>query len=101
MLTLKQKLTNYFNDDENASYFMDEYCDDPSFDDTFPEVERVCLDSYGGEDMGSDYWAVWKFTEGEESVMYRFQGYYASHYGTDYQDYQEVQPKQKEITVYE
>jgi hypothetical protein len=59
------------------------------------------VDSYGGEDQGSDYWCVWKFTKNNEECFVKFYGYYASHYGTDYQGYKFVKPAQKTIIVYE
>ena len=58
-------------------------------------------DSYGGEDQGSDYWCVWKFSKGNEECFVKFYGWYASHYGTDYQGYKFVTPQQKTITVYQ
>jgi hypothetical protein len=58
-------------------------------------------DSYGGEDQGSDYWCVWKFSKDNEECFVKFYGWYASHYGTDYQGWTFVTPAQKLITVYE
>ena len=56
------------------------------------------MDNYGGEDMGSDFWAVWRF--GGE-VFVKFYGWYASHYGSEYRGYVFVEPKEKTIIVYE
>jgi hypothetical protein len=56
------------------------------------------MDNYGGEDMGSDFWAVWRF--GGE-VFVKFYGWYASHYGSEYRGYEFVNPQQKIVTVYE
>ena len=64
-------------------------------------IHCVNVDSYGGEDQGSDYWCVWKFSKGSEECFVKFYGYYASHYGTDYQGYKFVTPAQKTIIVYE
>lgn len=58
-------------------------------------------DSYGGEDQGSDYWCVWKFSKDGEECFVKFYGWYASHYGTDYRGYKFVTPQQKLVTVYE
>ena len=62
-------------------------------------VKWELMDNYGGEDCGSEYYSVYKFTipNGEEFAI-RFDGYYASHYGTDYHGMREVQPRKKEIT---
>ena len=59
------------------------------------------VDRYGGEDQGSDYWCVWKFSKGDQDCFVKFYGWYASHYGTDYQGYKFVAPAQKTVIVYE
>lgn len=64
-------------------------------------INYTAVDSYGGEDQGSDYWCVWKFSRKGEECFVKFYGYYASHYGTDYQGYKFVTPAQKTIIVYE
>lgn len=58
---------------------------------------------YGGEDMGSEYWTVYKFTDkatGEE-VYIKFDGWYQSYNGAEYTGCFVVQPKEKMVTVYE
>lgn len=52
------------------------------------------VDSYGGEDQGSNYYAVWKFTRGNEEVFIKFYGYYASYNGADYEGFRQVQPRE-------
>jgi hypothetical protein len=56
---------------------------------------------YGGEDMGSEYWAVWEFSRADETCMFKFDGYYQSYNGADFNSVFEVKPKQKTITVWE
>ena len=63
---------------------------------TFKEVDR-----YGGEDMGSDYWSVYSFSDGMQVVFIQFQGWYASYEGSTYEEFYEVQPVEKTITVFE
>lgn len=58
------------------------------------------VDNYGGEDQGSEYWSVWKFTKDSEEVLVKFEGYYQSHYGTDFQEWNFVKPAQKMVTIY-
>ena len=58
-------------------------------------------DRYGGEDQGSDYWCVWKFSKDGQDCFIKFYGWYASHYGVDYQGWKFVTPQQKTITVYQ
>lgn len=59
------------------------------------------IESYGGEDCGSTYYSVYKFTRGDEEEIVRFDGWYASHYGTDFQDYKFVRPVEKTVIEYE
>jgi hypothetical protein len=62
----------------------------------FEEVDR-----YGGEDQGSDYWSVYSFTDGMQVVFIKFQGWYASYEGSTYEEFFEVTPVEKTITVFE
>lgn len=63
-------------------------------------IEQV--DSYGGEDMGSDYWRIFKFTDKEsgESVLVKFDGSYASYSGSTFESWFFVDPKQVMVTQY-
>lgn len=58
------------------------------------------VDRYGGEDQGSDYWSVYSFTDGMQVVFIKFDGYYASYDGSTYEEFYEVQPIEKTITVF-
>ena len=54
---------------------------------------------YGGEDQGSEYWAVWSFTDDRGNVEYvKFYGYYQSYDGADYQGWKFVTPKLVTVT---
>ena len=63
--------------------------------------QPVLVEDYGGEDMGSTYYAVHKFTRGDEVVFIKFYGYYASYNGADYEGFRFVTPKEKTVVVYE
>lgn len=65
------------------------------------DIEAEVVDSYGGEDQGSEYYHVWKFTMAGEVCFVRFDGTYASHYGTDFDGWKFVTPKEKTVIVYE
>jgi hypothetical protein len=76
----------------------------------YPDVKITTetVDSYGGEDQGSEYYHVWKFVLQEDGLAtgqpveyIRFDGCYASHYGTDYEGYKYVRPTEKIVIVYE
>ena len=49
-------------------------------------------DNYGGEDMGSEYWSVDAFTKGDVSVHVKFDGYYQSFAGSEYEGFSFVKP---------
>ena len=51
-------------------------------------------DNFGGEGMGDDYWSVYSFSKGSEKVYVKFQGWYASYNGADYNHYFFVEPKE-------
>jgi predicted KAP-like P-loop ATPase len=59
------------------------------------------VDRYGGEDQGSDYWSVYSFSDGMQVVFVKFDGWYASYDGSTYEEFYEVKPVEKTITVYE
>lgn len=69
--------------------------------DHWSNIVAELMDHYGGEGQGDLYWTVWKFTEGDESVLVKFSGWYASYSGAEYKDWFFVEPKQKVVTVYE
>lgn len=100
-MTLKDTLKSII--DQLSEYeketFMDGYGPEEVFDNQLITVKQV--DSYGGEDMGSDYWSVYSFTKDNEEIFVKFYGWYASHVGSEYRGYSFVKPKQKTITVYE
>ena len=58
------------------------------------------VESYGGEDQGSQWYSVKYFKD--HDIYVRTDGYYQSHYGTDFDDYGRiVSLKQKTVQVYE
>lgn len=90
METLSQKLLTYFNKNtSNAQCFMQGY-KTSDFDGNFPSVRTEILNEYGGEDQGSDYYSIWEFSEKDETVILKFQGWYASHYGSEFREVFEV-----------
>lgn len=62
------------------------------------KVEIVPVANYGGEGKGEERWVVARIG----TQFFRKDGYYASHYGTDWDgEFYEVKPVEKTITVYE
>lgn len=60
-------------------------------------------DHHGGEGEGDQYWGVYSFTDdaSNETVYIKFNGWYASYIGAEFEDFFVVKPVQKTITVYE
>ncbi len=125
-MSLKEELTEFFNsryaDPDyghiNVGFMYDEFTDRDSwkgedyrtkepYDETpeffaeRPDLDFKMVDRYGGEDCGSDYWAVYSFTRGDETAMIQFWGWYQSFEGAEYEDWKFVEPKEKTVTVYE
>lgn len=66
------------------------------------EIKVEFVERYGGEEQGSDYWSVFKFISKTGVELYvKFDGYYQSYCGAEFQGYFEVEPKEKTIIVYE
>ena len=103
--TIKELLDNcdsdmingFFESEYNNQYYGS-HEDRQALENSGFEIEHV--DNHGGEDEGSDYWSVYKFTKGGESVYVKFQGYYASYVGSEFNEWFFVEPQQKTITVY-
>jgi len=57
-------------------------------------IKANCVASYGGEDQGTTYYSVYKFTQGDISVYIKFSGWYASYNGAEYQGFSFVVPKE-------
>ena len=109
-MTLKEKVTHYINNtllelDEGKYYVLEEsdgvWKDDEWFKWNLPEglsAEGIASDN-GGE-WSYDVWSVVEFTDGKSSLMVKFEGYYQSHIGSEYQGWKFVKPKTQERIVY-
>lgn len=64
-------------------------------------IEFQHEDNYGGEGQGDDYWSVYSFSREGESVYVKFDGWYASYNGSEFNEWFFVKPQEKVITVYE
>ena len=100
-MSLQDKLSTILDglSDDQKLYMLQGDYDRQLFEDASIEVNAK--DSYGGEDQGSDYWQVYSFSKDNEEVFIKFDGWYASHYGTEYRNYSFVTPTEKTVVVYE
>ena len=55
-------------------------------------------DDFGGEGQGDDYWLVYHFVD--HDVYIKFEGWYASSVGSEFNEKYEVSPEQVTVTQY-
>ena len=105
MTNFKQQVTEYLDNNRTiCEELMYEVCftKDWSKDGSDP-FEHKCVDSYGGEGDGSNFYSVILIRNPDnhdEQYHIKFQGWYASYVGAEFTDWSFVEPKQKTITVY-
>ena len=105
MTDFKQQVTEYLNGNrEVCEELMYDgcYADNWESSDNLP-FEYKGVDSYGGEGQGSDFYSVILIrnpVNHDEQYHIKFQGWYASYNGAEYESWSFVEPKQKTITVY-
>ena len=104
MTDFKQQVTGYLNNNRvicAALMCEDGYTKDwQSYELPF---EYKGIDSYGGEGQGPDFYSVILIRNPDnhdEQYYTKFQGWYASYAGAEYDSWSFVEPKQKTITVY-
>jgi hypothetical protein len=56
---------------------------------------------HGGEEQGEDYWSVYKFTNGKDTCYVKFDGWYQSYNGSEFNEWFFVSPVEKMVTFYE
>lgn len=59
------------------------------------------LEQHGGEGQGEDYYTVYKFTNGTETEIVKFQGSYYSYDGSTFDSWFFAKPVERMVTVYE
>ena len=103
---LNAELEPFCNDFFNSDFDMETevwYSNDPS--EAFAllrskQIKVTNVDSYGGEGEGEEYWSVYEFNRGEESVYVKFNGSYQSYDGSTYDEWFFVTPKDVVVTKY-
>ena len=105
MTDFKQQVTDYLNSNREVCeelMYDGGYTKDWSQKDNDP-FEYKSVDSYSGEDQGSDFYSVILIRNPDnhdEQYHIKFQGWYASYNGAEYDNWSFVEPKQKTITIY-
>jgi alpha-amylase/alpha-mannosidase (GH57 family) len=64
-------------------------------------ISATLIDRHGGEGEGDDYWSVYSFTDGTDTVYVKFQGWYASFVGSEFTDYFFVAPREITMVVFD
>lgn len=70
------------------------------FDDIPAGYTIQCVAQEGGEDKGSNYFTVIKFSNGIKQVFVKFYGWYSSYSGCDYEGFRHVMPQEVTKTEY-
>lgn len=60
--------------------------------------EFTCVDTYGGEGKGEEYWAIYYFKD--HDVYIKFDGWYQSYHGAEFSNAFEVRPQEVTRTEY-
>ena len=97
---------NNYSDHEEVNLAKDFFHEDVSYYPmplVFP-FNYKCVEGVGGEGQGDVYFMVYEFFDKDtkESLGFiKFDGWYASYHGAEYENMLIVKPVQKTITVYE
>lgn len=106
---------------EQLKQFLSSSCDNYSYGDVFYimffhneiygdikesiEKDLNCtiniVEDVGGEGQGETYYLVYSFTFPEDTIYVKFDGSYYSYDGATFDEFFQVTPAQKTITVYE
>ena len=90
-----EKIKSIIDTKSQGQNFMDEYVDEYVLFEDISDEDRALFEGmkseyhFGGEDQGSTYWTVWNFPAAQLKI--RFNGWYQSYHGTDYQDMELVE----------
>lgn len=104
-MSLKEKVTTLLSEADRDilnEFFHSEIGDTTTWDSDEVTTFRVIVadqgisfehvDNYGGEEMGREYWSVYKFSDGADTVHVQFDGWYASYDGSYYEEWFFVKP---------
>jgi hypothetical protein len=105
--TIKEFLDSTSDSDLQSAFFHEEidcgYSDDDELGDELrnKSVAFECVEQHGGEGEGEDFYTVYKFTKGDETVFVKFQGWYQSYNGSEMTGWAFVTPKTVEVVIYD
>lgn len=85
------------HDLENDFFHSEVECDDTeltAFNNALPDVTFNQAECHGGEGEGSQFWTVYEFTRNNEKVFIKFDGWYASYVGSEFDSMFQVEPRE-------
>jgi hypothetical protein len=84
---------------EDVYEHTDEIDDNPELFTEYSKLGKIeCVEQFGGEGQGDNYYSVYHFED--HDVYIQFQGWYASHHGSEYEEMFEVKPYEEVVTKY-
>lgn len=90
-----EKIKSIINEESQGQNFMQEWVEEHILFEDISDEDRALFEGmkseyhFGGEDQGSTYWTVWNFPAAQLKI--RFNGWYQSYEGADYQDMELVE----------
>lgn len=113
-MSLKEQIKEILNNADNdilREFFHSEINDNITWDseevtdfrkklsDVGIKFEHV--DNYGGEEMGRECWSIYSFHDEAHVVYVKFDGWYESYNGSEYEEWFFVEPRQVQVTQFE
>lgn len=102
-------LISTLNDSDQCENYMDtdvpfdaeDPCDHTRKMQSIGVVSVEYEDNHGGEGEGSDYYSIYRFNfEDGEKIYVKFQGWYASYHGSEFESCFIVEPKEVTVVQY-
>ena len=90
-----EKIKSIIDTKSQGQNFMHQYVDEFLLFENISDEDRALFEGmyyeahFGGEEQGSTYWTVWDFPAAQLKI--RFNGWYQSYEGADYQDMELVE----------
>ena len=94
---------NEYGSVDNIFFFEKyEHTDNSELHKAFKSADIVVeyVDQYGGEGMGDEYWTVYKFTRDGEIEYLKFDGWYCSYVGPEFNERRWVKPVEVLVTKF-
>lgn len=78
-------------DEESLLYLL--FNGETEYNRKYIPFDVKCVDHFGGEDMGSTYYSIIRFSNDDDACHVKFHGWYQSYVGCELDGYFEVVPE--------